>query len=1204
MECYYYIKLANGGEIRLPANFVPLVNTDDDLVDLIENYQKSLTEETTEEYKEDLKKYLIAAKTGLSTNTIEALLNRYAKNYLEVSATTDDFIDLVNERLSKNSSVKDFYKILQGKTWNKNENYTYIKDGDSKKITTREFLAFLKQPVRLKYLDSIKAIGLLGVHSIKDIKEELKIQESLKIDVGSNPIIEESLLKIISSTFNVELFKKDSFYALDYSGDAGDSMLIYPIDSKDPLIFYNKDNPISLFLSIYKFLASEIPPQNLAQLLAVYNEENKTNITYPETQEDVRHFFNGSFEEGNYIEGDFDFLIKSKSGTTFMTTGLLEATLDAWKEKISKTGIGNIRTSVFALTPYVSKSKAYISEFGKFIEEEEKYFKKEVTHARTWLKNNFDIVDRYLSNKNYYYSENKEVSFNTIEDAYAWLDSNIIYKQDIIKLKRGKIDYFVIPTDFIQRGDTIQVQGFTQKNGKFEQLKKEDLDLEDIKKIVYRTLDSKNPDTGEMIANEGKDAIIVYVDKEKEGHTAVLAASIIKETARIGSVISYLKADGTISYDKNTVTEVLPAGLKIGEYLIHFNKITSISTDKNFYIDSEFTDAETEQKLQVLKKYKKINKKTGRFMHMETGDLIVQIGDTRKYNKVVGVSGNTAYILIKSTIKENGEATENFQYRVSGVKRNNIGELYKKTIYAPKLPTDVGIALKDFKDNKSIKTHNYSFFDNYGEARKEDYFLLNNNTYQIIDREHNIFAKFTLSKGEVSLEYSQLHDINKSNVIFATNRNISSKDADSINELNNKHLHITKPPGKKGVIVKEAVYILPKNVDIEEARLLDSGSLSLGYSAEKAYIKKAGLEKNEKDVTKEVAEKIAEKTGEETDGKLWINTKGEYYTKFNAKLFQTKFSDLSESDKSKYIQNNSFIFFKNNTKDPNLRNKTFRVANVSDEKLSIEYSRYSRLGEMVTIKKSINKEEAFKDIEWLYLYRGHSRIPELQRAQDKRTKKNKRDLVGNIAVKFGEVFGIPTTIIKTSPKGKTTKKAWIAVKANPKVVINLGNENTDDSDVVHEYMHLFLFALKTKKLLIYENLIYEFRNKKINQIINIEKKTKKMLSDLEALKSGDLTIIEEFLVEELSIFMAGQLDYTSLSEESFISAFSEAVKELGYEEIDLDVSMFDILGMKMEDIFINVESKLVKNGLIMFEANFREWITEEIENNDMKLNCG
>jgi hypothetical protein len=111
MKCYYYIQLANGGEIRLPANFVPITNEDNDLMNLIDSYEKSLTEGASEEKKEELKKYL-KTKTKLNLNSIESVVVKYGKNFLEKKATSNDFIKAFNNKLDELSDVTDLYSIL------------------------------------------------------------------------------------------------------------------------------------------------------------------------------------------------------------------------------------------------------------------------------------------------------------------------------------------------------------------------------------------------------------------------------------------------------------------------------------------------------------------------------------------------------------------------------------------------------------------------------------------------------------------------------------------------------------------------------------------------------------------------------------------------------------------------------------------------------------------------------------------------------------------------------------------------------------------------------------------------------------------------------------------------------------------------------------------------------------------------------------
>jgi hypothetical protein len=97
MDCYYYIKLPKGGEIRVPASFKTMSDSEiDKLKGYIDNYKKGLINS-----KEDLITY-IKDNTGLGRITFN-IVDRIIKDNSEISK---EDLNVVVEQINKASEDK------------------------------------------------------------------------------------------------------------------------------------------------------------------------------------------------------------------------------------------------------------------------------------------------------------------------------------------------------------------------------------------------------------------------------------------------------------------------------------------------------------------------------------------------------------------------------------------------------------------------------------------------------------------------------------------------------------------------------------------------------------------------------------------------------------------------------------------------------------------------------------------------------------------------------------------------------------------------------------------------------------------------------------------------------------------------------------------------------------------------------------------
>jgi len=218
-----------------------------------------------------------------------------------------------------------------------------------------------------------------------------------------------------------------------------------------------------------------------------------------------------------------------------------------------------------------------------------------------------------------------------------------------------------------------------------------------------------------------------------------------------------------------------------------------------------------------------------------------------------------------------------------------------------------------------------------------------------------------------------------------------------------------------------------------------------------------------------------------------------------------------------------------------------------------------------------------------------SLLKRLQLEADKKTATpdKKKNLYSLISRHFTNIFNIDIDI--SGNHNRPDKKAWIeAGETGNKIVLNIDNINATDNDFVHEYLHLFLFALKYFPSTegIYEKLLVDFK-------------------ELKGIRTTNILEIEEAFVEHLTDFMVGNTKNIIIDYESFKNSFNAALTNIGLNTINEEYNIYNILNKKMQDIFPAIENHALNNtNLLLFEANFRDWLSDELDNSKIEINCG
>jgi hypothetical protein len=101
-----------------------------------------------------------------------------------------------------------------------------------------------------------------------------------------------------------------------------------------------------------------------------------------------------------------------------------------------------------------------------------------------------------------------------------------------------------------------------------------------------------------------------------------------------------------------------------------------------------------------------------------------------------------------------------------------------------------------------------------------------------------------------------------------------------------------------------------------------------------------------------------------------------------------------------------------------LENKIYRVANLGENSVTLEYNTFSNTGKFLTILKDVSKEEFFKRVGIYYIMHGNDKIPFIKREQIQIQKNNqidpdisqRKDIYTKVSSLFSNIFKIKVDI--------------------------------------------------------------------------------------------------------------------------------------------------------------------------------------------------
>lgn len=845
-------------------------------------------------------------------------------------------------------------------------------------------------------------------------------------------------------------------------------------------------------------------------------------------------------------------------------------------------------------------------------------------------------------------------------------------------------EYFIVPTEFKIVSKGIQVSGFYISNGGVVVTKNAYIFVNNENKeseegsgeISYRKLISKNiniiTENAEPIPS--RESIVIISDKDEYlppelvHNAATRGSTLIIETTKKQTKKSK-KSEETEESDKvqeelektfeksdekgiysALVKQVYPGIIKLNSFyskkqkkivdpFANTSKVKRMHTHRSVFVDP-FTEADLDKRREIINDLDKVN------VNHDSGFYPISVNDYVKseytdknnvkhkvFNKVISVTDDSVYILIK---------TEK-NYLAKAIPKNSIVEIYKEPV---SFSTDAFKSIIDFYETiiagGSISNFDYSSAESYEAAKDGDYVIYDKNSvYRITNKEKLEGIKLTLKSGKIIREYVKLPENKKVTVI--TTRQIDSPLGYHTALLNTIALFTEEEPIQDNEAYQEVRYFIPKKYKVNQMTLLPSGNLVGGILQTDS---RKSIPNDYEDVTDELIALINENRNKDDNkaSKLLIKRKGQYYERYNKSMYQSNFST---GNYDSFLNSNSYIELASTNNSSSSDGKIYKVLGISEEGtgnnskriLNLEYSRFNNDGQIVTQHKQLDLSTEKSKIKWLYTMIGKNQtyqdIVKFDREQREKELKEKlkdkakleierRNVLMSISNKLRTIFktGIEVEVENHIESELKEKKAWVeATTAGVKVVLNLTNENASSVDVVHEYLHLFLMALKyndikkqnksnkvnesiTENENLYEKLLMDYANS-IKQSSSTNAEEKKKFDIIS--QTNDLSIIEEYFVDDISKSMKDSKTNIDgiVNRETFKLAFMESLQTLNIESPDIaDLNVFSLLNKKMSDIFKEESTMPIsKDGLVLFELNFRNWLSDQINKGEIIIKC-
>lgn len=1164
-KCKYILYLPGGGTIELPTNFGLLKPTAelDSFLQAAKTYINTPINERPElSENEDtpVTKLLDHIKPLLPPSIHGNTIVTKIRN----SETIADIYNNINE-LIEHSGTFDTIDVAI-------KNYIAMESTKGKEYKTIKKLKELLSAERnSSYFKDFGVEGVLGVTSLKDEKLRIKSRNLENAEFGLSTGVTEHLYTIISAlnaSYNNKGIEKNLYGVRN--------PLIGKAWSTDDFIIYELDNDLSLFLALFKNVATRVPLDELKPILDKLNSILKTKKNGKIDLEtfDINEFFRGKLTDKQIHRSYFEELL-TKANTKDISNIINEIIL-----LVSKTihpdwpGLTNaLKILIAQLQPDIYGKYNLIKQ-----KEDLDFVNKEANLEGIFKENRLSFYEMSAGERKNYYGPAQEITGNMYESALQ----NIVLNKDIVKFPEGSTGAYAIVTHIYDRGTNgVQLYGVykntfgTLKNvshlfkpGELEYRKFE-------MPIAHTDLNEQIlPLKGVFVPLPGKDML----DKNKK-HI------IVKQVIEKGDTVN---GDLVAGIYPSYVSVIKPNGTRAEIYYQSINSFTSSKLFKQI----EKNKLNNLQNFKAMIDIKDIS-------NIQVGDyFLFESKDGSFYKEVLFVDENNVYSWVQKD--ENYVILPTPKEEIKFAKFNGIGELsideIKKVIYNINTSSLTKSTLSSFTDKNMRKVGDYFHVpSNDGEVIIGKILP----GYKILLSSKDLYKKRTIH----SVDFLDSYD----NVVYYTSRDISSKYAFFTNRVNTWSLQF-KPEAENDLDV-ELDYIIPIGIDYSNLVTLPNGYLSMGTFVSKKY-REANLDKyeNYEVITPYLISANGKSSDTKVFGKVTNNSvttnsmDGDFERNLTSLSQIYYFDQLPTTTKKNLNVLQPGTYFSIYSNESKLQSTIYRIINVRGDIVKAQVNRISETGDLITREVDFSAEALLQSkglsntnpplsISRLFLISGNSKINAALQESHKLSDVSKKELNSkavNTLIKNLKKYiinsGIKVKVVKHSDVFKNGQYAAIITDENGKTMIAISDELGGVGDVFHEFLHLFLTPLRYKHPQIYNQFIQSIVNDTTINVTDAEEIFVKTVVD-------KINNFEDFtnIFENLSTFTTGlklilmdvNPEYDIAGEENPVTLLKTPLSQL----FEIDKT--------------NVSHPMYNLGLITTEPMMREWLKK----NNITLNC-
>lgn len=1172
MSCYYIIKSPGGGpDIKIPAGF-GLIVPDEGTSVILDRLKNFSNKELSEEQKRE--------RENISDN-LTAIFRR--KIPLEISSVK--IKNLITRNLdSTENIVTELNNLILGLGNYNNIQSAIYKYGTAKKGNIEELMKELDKPIKPKYFVGLSLDGIIGSTNIKQEQNKIRARLAENLEFGFSTIIPENVNEFINGVINgVNIQYKQLFESnvlLGTSNTYGGRAL-----NIEGFTFFNTNDDLSLFLGIFKRVASDINKEELYKILEDFNKDIKFKkagkIELGTLEEfNVFEFFNGTLsEKGKLTLGGFDQLLdlaKADAVRPYITR-ILKLVSNHLKPDNTKL-YRSIRTLFETLSPEKYGSQALRDQLL-----EEKFVNNEINQEIKYKnKLRADFLASTAGNRDEFFAARGEISENLFHQA----TSKIIPNQDIVlfPIKGLSEGVYGVVTGIYPRESGVEIRGvYRNQFGEAELLKQLFKDSKDT--IIYRSReDSKELYNSEEIIVPNNDGLVVST---KTTFPQELVKRLLSKGDRINKdllVLGVQAGSVVVRNQKGAISEIPYSKVKL-----MISAQAKIDVDLASRADS--------------KHYTQIH--DGELL--SEGDLFIDPG-TEFYKQVLYTDKDNVYSWIQQEDKDT---------IIKATPRKNIkqGLVYTFGQLTLEEMNLIESELGQIGSSSALT----SSFTNTNSARKGDYFV-------IFEGSKKIFGKVTYPEASKGIIFDSATNKPKpiiysnKNIQFFTTRNIASNFSMTVNRVNNWKIHaLSEDEVADRKNFKPVNYVVPKWVDVNTLMLLPgNGYANIGGYKVVGY----GISEGEKLASdwnkpqESAILRLMRENGVDTTGlNLYIETddvdgnsahyKRDLYTLHKINNFDSLPTEIKR-ELDILHPGTYFSVYTEGNRDFNI----YRIMNVTDDIVTAHLNKISKSGQMITVEKEFKISDLLRTkspsedknkpgtISDLYLQYGNSKFSVVIKAINEKLNLEQvgnQKAINKIAKDMRDTFrSIGVSVRQVSAKeGNFTDGQHAKIetsfgegqKATTAILLNKDSGLVDD--LVHETLHVYLTLLRYNDLDLYGSFIDSVVNNDNAKILN-----------LETFDGLDVTAKEEAFVKIVSKSIKSDVDFLGDNLKDFTIALATALKMIN-PDIDIEPEELDypltLLNKPLKDLFdVTVDNShpLFNLSLISTEPMMREWMTQ------------